>query len=88
MDAGVKKDIWSLMEDFSKDPGGKDLNKMKAQYEMFMDAVGSKKHGDFTPAILKLPQATWIGTFVEDVTDKSTGQPLFPECLLWQNVSS
>jgi hypothetical protein len=43
MDAGVKKDIWSVMEDFSKSPGGKDLSKMKAQYEMFVDTVGSKQ---------------------------------------------
>ena len=31
------------MEDFSKAPGGKDLSKTKAQYEMFVDAVGSKQ---------------------------------------------
>ena len=43
MDVNVKKDIWSVMKDFSKAPGGKDLNKMKAQYEMFVDAVGSKQ---------------------------------------------
>ena len=43
MDGGVKKDIWSVMEDFSKAPGDKDLSKMKAQYEMFVDAVGSKQ---------------------------------------------
>ena len=43
MDVGVKKDIWSVMEDFSKVPGDKDLNKMKAQYEMFVDDVGSKQ---------------------------------------------
>ena len=43
MDTGVQKDIWSVMEDFSKDPGGKDLSKMKTQYEMFVDAVGSKQ---------------------------------------------
>ena len=43
MDAGVKKDIWSVMEDFSKAPGGKDLSKMKAQYEMFVDTVDSKQ---------------------------------------------
>ena len=43
MDAGVKKDIWSVMEDFFKVPGGKDLSKMKAQYEMFVDTVGSKQ---------------------------------------------
>ncbi len=29
MDDGVKRDIWSVMEDFSKAPGVKDLNKMK-----------------------------------------------------------
>ena len=43
MDEGVKKDIWSVMEDFSKAPGDKDLSKTKAQYEMFVDAVGSKQ---------------------------------------------
>jgi hypothetical protein len=43
VDVGVKKDIWSVMEDFSKAPGGKDLSKMKMQYEMFVDAVGSKQ---------------------------------------------
>ena len=43
MDAGVKKDIWSVMEDFSKVPGGKDLSKMKTQYEMFVDVVVSKQ---------------------------------------------
>ena len=32
--------------------------------------------------MLKLPQATWIATFVEGVTDKSTGLPLFSE-LAW-----
>jgi hypothetical protein len=43
MDVGVKKDIWSVMEDFAKAPGGKDLRKMKTQYQMFMDDVGSRK---------------------------------------------
>jgi hypothetical protein len=43
MDTGVKKDIWSVMKDFSKAPGSKDLSKMKAQYEMLVDAVGSKQ---------------------------------------------
>ena len=43
MDVGVKKDVWSVMEDFSKDPGDKDLNKMKSQYQMFVDTVGSKQ---------------------------------------------
>jgi hypothetical protein len=31
---------------------------------------------------LNLPQATWIETFLEGVTDKSTGLPLFSE-LAW-----
>ncbi len=43
VDADVKKDIWSVMEDFPKAPGGKDLRKMKTQYEMFMEAVVSKQ---------------------------------------------
>ena len=43
MDEGIKKDIWSVIEDFSKPPGGKDLSKMKSQYEMFLDDVGSKQ---------------------------------------------
>ena len=34
MDPDVKTDIWSVMEDFSKDPGGKDLSKMKTQCDM------------------------------------------------------
>jgi hypothetical protein len=25
MDTGIKMDIWSVMEDFAKTPGGKDL---------------------------------------------------------------
>ena len=41
--AGVKKDIWSVMKDFAKDPGDKDLRKMKSQYQMFVDVVGSKQ---------------------------------------------
>jgi hypothetical protein len=43
VDPDMKKDIWSMMEDFSKSPGGKDLSKMKTQYDMFVDAVGSKQ---------------------------------------------
>ena len=43
MEGGVKKDMWSVMEDFSKAPGGKDLNKMKWEYTMFVDTVGSKQ---------------------------------------------
>jgi len=33
-------------------------------------------------ARLNLPQTTWIKTFLEGVTDKSTGLPLFSE-LVW-----
>jgi hypothetical protein len=36
-------DIWSVMEDFSKTVGDKDLIKMKTQYEMFVDTVDSKQ---------------------------------------------
>ena len=43
VDTGVKKYIWSVMEDFSMTPGGKDLSKMKSHYEMFVDAVVSKQ---------------------------------------------
>ena len=32
--------------------------------------------------MMKLPQATWIETFLEGVTDKSTGLPIFKE-LAW-----
>ena len=39
-------------------------------------------HGAFTPEMMKLPQATWIETFLEGVTDKSTGLPIFKE-LVW-----
>ena len=41
MDVGFKKDIWSVMEDFSETPGDKYLNKMK--YVMFVDTVGSNQ---------------------------------------------
>ena len=37
------KKRWSLMEDFSKAPGGKDFIKMKAQYVMFVDDVSSNQ---------------------------------------------
>jgi hypothetical protein len=40
---GVKKDIWSVMKDFAKAPGVKDFNKMKSQYQMFVDTVDSKQ---------------------------------------------
>ncbi len=47
MDAGIKKDVWSVMEYSDKAPGDKDLSKMKTQYQMFVDDVGSN-HGDST----------------------------------------
>jgi hypothetical protein len=31
------------MEDFSKDPGGQDFNKLKSQYSLFVDALGSNQ---------------------------------------------
>ncbi len=43
MDEGIKKDLWSVMEDFSKAPGGKDFSKMKSQYAMFVDTVTSNQ---------------------------------------------
>jgi hypothetical protein len=45
----------------------------------FDDEVKDDAHGAFTPEMMKLPQATWIETFVEGVTDKSTGLPIFKE---------
>jgi hypothetical protein len=48
----------------------------------FDDEVRDDAHGDFTPEMMKLPQATWIETFVEGVTDKSTGLSIFKE-LAW-----
>ena len=43
MDHGVKTDIWSVMEDFSKVPGGQDFSKLKSQYSLFVDALGSNQ---------------------------------------------
>jgi hypothetical protein len=54
---------------------------LDAQYR-FDDEVKNGAHGAFTPEMLKLSQATWIATFVEGVTDKSTELPLFSE-LAW-----
>ena len=51
---------------------------MCVQYR-FDDEVKDDAHGAFTPEIMKFPQATWIETFVEGVTDKSTGLPIFKE---------
>ena len=39
----MEKEIWSVMEDFSKSPGCKDFNKMKVQYVMLVDVVTSKQ---------------------------------------------
>jgi hypothetical protein len=44
--------------------------------------VKDDTHGVFTPEMMKLPQATWIETHLEGVTDKSTGLPIFKE-LAW-----
>ncbi len=41
MDEGIKKDIWSVMEDFSKAPGGQDFSKMKAQWLSGMSGLAS-----------------------------------------------
>jgi hypothetical protein len=38
-----RDNIWSVMEHFAKDPGVKDLSKMKTQYQMFVDDVGSNQ---------------------------------------------
>ncbi len=54
---------------------------MDVQYR-FDDEVKDDAHGAFTPEMLKLPQETWISTFVEGVTDKITGLHLFSE-LVW-----
>ena len=43
IDHGVKTDIWAVMEDFSKAPGGPDFSKLKSQYALIVDAVGSKQ---------------------------------------------
>jgi len=44
--------------------------------------VKDDTHGAFTPEMMKFPQATWIETFLEGVTDKNTGLPKFKE-LVW-----
>jgi hypothetical protein len=57
------------------------LTTLDVQYH-FDDEVKDDTHGDFTPEMVKFPHTTWIATFVEGVTDKSTGLPLFSE-LVW-----
>ena len=39
-------------------------------------------HGDLTLEMMKVPQGTWIETFLGGVTDKLTGLPIFKE-LVW-----
>ena len=57
------------------------MTTLSVQY-LFDDEVKDDSHGAFTPEMLKLLQATWIETFFEGVTDKSTGLTLFKE-LAW-----
>ena len=45
-------------------------------------------HGAFTPEMMKIPQATWIETFLEGVTDKNTGLPIFKEFFLGNAIDS
>ena len=54
---------------------------MGVQYR-FDDEVKDDAHGAFTPEMLRLPQGTWITTFLEGVTDTITGLRLFSE-LVW-----
>jgi hypothetical protein len=49
---------------------------------LFDDEVKDDAHGAFTTEMLKLPQSTWIATFLKGFTNKSTGLPLFSE-LAW-----
>jgi hypothetical protein len=44
--------------------------------------VKGNAHGAFTPEMMKIPQETWIETFLEGVADKSTGLSIFKE-LAW-----
>ena len=39
-------------------------------------------HGAFAPEMMTLPQSSWVETFLEGVTDKSTGLPIFKK-LAW-----
>jgi hypothetical protein len=79
MDEGIKKDVWSLMdklmEDFFKAPGGMDFSKMLlitlCVHHRFDGEVKEGAHGAFpTQETMKLPQTTWIETFLEGITDK------------------
>jgi hypothetical protein len=48
----------------------------------FYDEVKDDAHGVFTPEMMKLPQVTWIETFVKGVTDNNTGLTIFKD-LVW-----
>ncbi len=54
---------------------------LRVQYR-FDDEVKDDAHCTFTPEMMKLPQETWIETFVESVTDKCTGLSIFKE-IVW-----
>ena len=56
MDEGSRRllNIWSVMEDFSKAPGGKDFSKMKAQYDMFVDDVVSNQVCEYLVMLMVL----------------------------------
>jgi hypothetical protein len=83
MDEGIKKNTWSVMEDFFR------IIFMTLHYaylcqtqlitlcvhHRFDDEVKDDAHGVFNPEMMKLPQTTWIETFVEGVTDKTPDCP-------------
>jgi hypothetical protein len=46
--------------------------------------VKDNAHGALTPEMMKLPQTTWIETFLEGVTDKNTGLPIFKEVVRFE----
>ena len=48
-------------------------------HHRFDEEVQEDTHGSFTPEMMKFPQATRIETFLEGVTDKNTGLPIFKE---------
>jgi hypothetical protein len=58
------------------------IDNLRCAQHRYDDEVKDDAHGAFTPEMMKLPQATCIETFLEGVTDKSTGQPIFKE-LAW-----
>lgn len=46
--------------------------KMGRLQHRFDDEVKDRAQDAFTPEMMKLPQATWIETFLEDVIDLNT----------------